>query len=288
MDRELRKILDSMKEASRKKKWAEQLDLNPAPVDDRELTWQTAMHDAASALGMIRREAEGLLASGDLDEANRGRAGRIHAEAVKVRGLLEAHLGPRRGNGELGRIDANDVMQGAADMLRRTSRRRMTIETDLDADAWPLVGDPALLGRAVTNLVLNAEEAIADMGTIRLITGNVELDDERAGRIGLHAPGRYVRLAVADDGHGITDDVARNMFRAHYSTRRDRSGRGLGLSVVRNAVDHAGGSVRFRKGRLTTFEMYVPAAVNGEAGDPLDPPECLQEATRPGPDGGGV
>jgi len=110
---------------------------------------------------------------------------------------------------------------------------------------WPeSTGDPSLLRQAVLNLLHNAEQAIGEDGEIQL-------------RIA--APGsEQVILEVADNGPGMPQEVARNIFRPFYTTREH--GTGLGLAIARKIVEAHGGSIEVHSqpGQGTRFRIALP------------------------------
>jgi len=156
--------------------------------------------------------------------------------------------------------DPNAALLGAQDMIRRTTDSHVRIRADLEEPIWHVRGDPVLLERAVANLVVNAEEAMPEGGDILLSSTNVYLDAERARAAGLPAAGAYVRISVTNNGPGIPDDVRPHIFRSCFTTKGDRGCRGLGLTVVQETAEDAGGSICLEGGsRTTTFALYLPA-----------------------------
>ena len=103
------------------------------------------------------------------------------------------------------------------------------------------------LTQAVLNLVVNAGEAMREPGVISV-------------RAETSADGRRVRLAIADEGEGMTPEVRRRAFDPFYSTTED--GLGLGLPHARKLVESMGGSIELRNipGGGAEVEMSVPAA----------------------------
>jgi PAS domain S-box-containing protein len=159
-------------------------------------------------------------------------------------------------------VDLSRTVREIAELLRVSIPGRVEIASELAA--VPAVNaDRAQLQQVVMNLVTNAGEAIGDAdGRITLRT-SVEVLDEPFLASELQgqelAPGRYVRLEVADTGHGMTPEVLAHIFDPFFSTKRP--GRGLGLSALVGIVRaHRGGlRVRSAPGAGTTFQVYFPA-----------------------------
>ena len=140
----------------------------------------------------------------------------------------------------------------------------------LSEDSGQLACSPIHIKKCLMNLVINAAEAIAGAGIIVITTKRMEVSRERAAELGIQ-PGGYVVLEVADSGKGIGPDDLGHIFEPFYTKKvMDRSGTGLGLTVVWNTVqDHGGGIAVDSSPRGTTFSLYFPAAagrVEGEQG----------------------
>jgi signal transduction histidine kinase len=109
----------------------------------------------------------------------------------------------------------------------------------------PLKADPELLHRALSNLVLNAMDAMPEGGTL---TVSARMQGER------------VEICVADTGEGMTPEECERLFTPYYTTKQ--YGTGLGLAIVQSVVaDHAGTiSVESRRGGGTAFVILLPKA----------------------------
>ncbi len=128
---------------------------------------------------------------------------------------------------ELERIDAKDALArvlalyGAAGIQNDAKLR---IETDISIQPMPLMADPELLHRALSNLVLNAMDAMPEGGTLTLSA---------------KPRGDTVEIRVADTGQGLTPEECARLFTPYYTTKQH--GTGLGLAIVQSVVaDHAG------------------------------------------------
>jgi CheY-like chemotaxis protein len=114
------------------------------------------------------------------------------------------------------------------------------------------------------NLVINAAEAIGNIGMIKVATHNRYLVPEKEAEQGL-PEGEYIVLSVEDSGPGISDTDLEHIFEPFYTRKMmGRSGTGLGLTVVWNTVRDHGGRVKVEKGGDgTVFQLYFPV-VTGE------------------------
>ncbi len=128
--------------------------------------------------------------------------------------------------------------------------------------------DPAQIEQVLCNLVINAREAMASGGAL-----SVRIDAVNVGRAdGLPiAPGRYVRVAVADRGSGIAPEHLDRVFDPYFTTKSRGSGLGLAtvLAMVQRHRGHVG--VRSERGVGTTFTVHLPAAPPSRAPRASDP-----------------
>lgn len=149
---------------------------------------------------------------------------------------------------------------------------RVALETVLSADRPFLAGSPVHLSKTLMNLIVNACEAMAGGGTLRLETATCCLENTFTG-YEIIDPGRYAVLSVSDSGHGISKENLERIFEPFFTKKvMGRSGTGLGLAVVWGTVKDCGGfvDVTSSAGRDTRFDLYFPAV-----------PAPGQSATRP-------
>jgi PAS domain S-box-containing protein len=120
--------------------------------------------------------------------------------------------------------------------------------------------DPSQLDQILTNLCVNARDAIKDVGRITITTCAVFLD-ENACRISPDGvPGDYVRLSVSDNGCGMDPETLKHAFEPFFTTKGAGQGTGLGLATVYGVVKQNDGFVHIysESGMGTTFNLYLP------------------------------
>ena len=132
---------------------------------------------------------------------------------------------------QLQRVQVNEVIRGVLQLfqaqLEAPGRAKISCELQLDPHLEPVAADAELLHRALSNLVLNAMDAMPQGGTLTLRTRN---DDGK------------LRIEVADTGSGLTPEECAQIFTPYYTSKQH--GTGLGLAIVQSIVSDHGGRVR--------------------------------------------
>ncbi|WP_082501299.1 PAS domain S-box protein [Methylobacterium sp. Leaf88] len=175
--------------------------------------------------------------------------------------------------------DVNRLVEGMAELVRRTVGPAVSVEVVGAAGLWPTLVDPSQLENALLNLCINARDAMPDGGRIVVETGNRWLD-ARAARERDLEPGQYVALCVSDNGTGMTPDVAAKAFDPFFTTKPLGEGTGLGLSMIYGFAKQSGGQVRIysEPGAGTMVCIYLPRHLGAAEGVETVPD--LSEAAR--------
>jgi signal transduction histidine kinase/ActR/RegA family two-component response regulator len=162
-------------------------------------------------------------------------------------------------------LDANRLVAGMAELIRRTIGETIEVETVLGGGLWPCFADPAQLENALINLAVNARDAMAPNeagggGKLTIETANSHLDDLYAAANADVTPGQYVMLGITDTGGGMSAAVRERAFDPFFTTKGPGHGTGLGLSQVFGYVKQSGGHVKIysETGRGTTVRLYFP------------------------------
>ena len=175
--------------------------------------------------------------------------------------------------------NANRLIEGMEDLVRRTVGPSIEVETVLAEDLWITLCDASQLENAVLNLCINARDAMPDGGRLTIETVNTSLDG-RAAREQDMAAGQYVMVCVTDTGTGMAPDVIERAFDPFYTTKPMGQGTGLGLSMTYGFAKQSGGQVRIYSevGKGTTMRIYLPRHAGEEDAESL--PAQLTEAPR--------
>ncbi|USI74544.1 response regulator [Sphingomonas morindae] len=172
-------------------------------------------------------------------------------------------------------IDANQLILGMADLLRRTLGETITLDLALARELWTIEADPNQLETAMLNLAVNARDAMAGGGRLGVRSENRTIDAAEAADLPGVRPGCHVVLAIEDSGTGMDATVLARIFEPFFTTKDVGHGTGLGLSMVYGFVKQSGGAVLVdsEPGRGTVVRLFFPrhqgaAAVPAARADP--------------------
>ncbi|WP_162683606.1 hybrid sensor histidine kinase/response regulator [Gemmata obscuriglobus] len=158
-------------------------------------------------------------------------------------------------------LNVNGLVTEAQKVLTKLVGGDVRLVLALGTNLGLVSADPDQIEQALATLCVYAREAMPQGGRLTLTTDAVDLHDGGPAPGDL-APGRYVRLMVADTGYGMTVDVKGQIFEPFFSTQGVGKGAGLGLASVYGIVKQSGGHIVVDStiGVGTTFTMYLPAA----------------------------
>jgi PAS domain S-box-containing protein len=176
-------------------------------------------------------------------------------------------------------VDLNAVVSELTTMLRRIIGEQVTLSLQLDPALGRVLADPGQLEQVITNLSVNARDAMPSGGTLTIRTANVETAD-----VPLQSPdaspliGPLVALSVSDDGVGMDERTQARLFEPFFTTKALGRGTGLGLATVYGIVRQSGGHIRVstRLHHGSTFTVYLPQ-VEGTPQAATDPAEWTEQ-----------
>jgi PAS domain S-box-containing protein len=157
-------------------------------------------------------------------------------------------------------LDLNEAVSAIQGVLERLVGPVILLDWTPCRDPWKVLVDPIQLDQILTNLVVNARDAIAGPGHIDLATANRTLTVADCADLVDARPGDHVCLSVADNGCGMTPDLVGRIFDPFFTTKPSGKGTGLGLAMVHGAVKENQGAIQVEStpGRGTCFRIYFP------------------------------
>ena len=189
----------------------------------------------------------------------------------------------RREELDVGIIDPGRIIDGLVPLLRRALGVRITLDTTLQPDAGAIRASTAQLESVIVNLAINARDAIDGKGRIAIDVARIQVASTDAARRRLARGGAYVAISVRDTGNGIAPELLERVFEPFFSTKGERGGTGLGLSMVRWFGEQAGGAVEIASvvGQGTTVTLLLPQQTEhvSEPGDKTMPLSILPTGT---------
>lgn len=178
--------------------------------------------------------------------------------ALMVRQLL---VFARGHGGQMSTLQLADIASDVARMMRDTLPKNIGVRLEIAPDLWEVRADPTQMHQVLTNLCVNARDAMP-LGGLLTIAVEPTIVDEVYAEMHLDAqPGAYVLLRVEDTGIGMPPNVIERMFEPFFTTKEIGKGTGLGLSTVHAIVrGHQGFiNVYSEVGKGTRFRIYLPA-----------------------------
>lgn len=197
------------------------------------------------------------------DEGSRQMLDTVKASAVRGSELVKQILSFARGvAGEPAQLNPGHLMKDMARLARDTFPRSIRIEVSVPSTLHSIMGDATQVHQVLLNLCVNARDALASGGTLRLEASNMDMPPRIPAGWTRTVAGPFVKLSVSDTGCGIPAAVVGRIFEPFFTTKAPGLGTGLGLSTVRQIVHNHGGFIEVdsQEGSGSTFSVYLPAS----------------------------
>ncbi|RKX78842.1 MAG: hypothetical protein DRP87_05075 [Spirochaetes bacterium] len=200
---------------------------------------------------------------------------REHLKTIEEQGMRAADLirqildFSRKSIVEFSVQDVVQLIKQTGCLLERTIPENIKIELKIKIDHAPVRSNPTHLQQVITNLAVNARDAMPEGGTITIELSRIDfLDSEEVPFPGMGS-GAWVILTVRDTGYGIPEEQLPYIFDPFFTTKDVGKGTGLGLSQVYGIVKQHNGyiDVKSREGEGTTFFIYLPMIEEEEKRD---------------------
>ena len=168
-------------------------------------------------------------------------------------------------------VDIKASIEGMSSLLRRLLGNDIRLDWVPEPGVGAVLLDPGQIEQVVVNLCINARDALAGSGTIRIEARNVRLSPAETARLQEIAPGDFIQLTIRDDGLGIPAEIQDRIFDPFFTTKPSDKGTGLGLAIVYAIVRQNGGGIRVESepGQGTAFHIFLPRCDGEPRADPL-------------------
>lgn len=226
-------------------------------------------HDFNNILSVIMGNADILQLDDNLAESDRENLNQIRIAAERARQLVRQILTfSRQTEQQRVLVNLKPLVKETFDFLRSSIPATIELRSEICSDPALILADPTQIQQILMNLCTNSAHAMEkDGGMLTVRLENYTIDPAEAQiEEGIHA-GEYLRLSVADTGHGIDGRVLERIFDPYFTTKGPGKGTGLGLSVVHGIVKALGGKIKVYSeiGQGTVFHVVLPAVDREES-----------------------
>ncbi|MGD0844435.1 MAG: ATP-binding protein [Geobacteraceae bacterium] len=180
----------------------------------------------------------------------------VEKASLRARDLTQQLLTFSKGGAPIKKVTSiADIICDSSRFALRGSHARCKF--NIMEDLWPVEVDEGQISQVISNLAINADQAMPEGGVVEIRAENVTL---LKGQVVTLEPGRYIRLSITDSGIGIPKDHLNKIFTPYFTTKQ--RGSGLGLATSYSIINKHGGVIIVESeiGRGTTFNIYLPAS----------------------------
>jgi PAS domain S-box-containing protein len=219
-------------------------------------------HDLNNVLAPILISIDLLKADSQGDPEQAKVIDAIRTSAQRGASLVRQVLTFARGfEGQKTAVDLSVLLVDFESLVRETFPRNIRIVSEAPTGLWRVTGDPTQLHQVLLNLAVNARDAMPTGGVLSILATNQLCDEASVLGHPEAKPGKFVRIAVDDTGHGIAPHIRDRVFEPFFTTKEVGKGTGLGLATVYAIVKSHGGfvTVSSKVGDGTTFIVHLPA-----------------------------
>jgi PAS domain S-box-containing protein len=218
-------------------------------------------HDFNNLLMVIKGHTELLLNSLPASEPVARKIEQIDRSADRATALTRQLLAFSRMQVLQPRVmNLNAVIEDMGKLLPRLIGEDIELVIRPGSNLGMIRADASQMEQIIMNLVVNGRDAMPNGGRLLIETGNAELDFNYSVAHPVVQPGRYVLLAVSDNGSGMDAETQTHIFEPFFTTKEQGKGTGLGLSTVYGVVKQSGGFVWVYSevGKGSCFKIYLP------------------------------
>ena len=176
--------------------------------------------------------------------------------SMRARDLTQQLLTFSKGGAPIFKVTSvAEILKESANFALRGSK--VNCKTLIIEDLWSVEIDDGQISQVINNMIINAEQAMRDGGTVTISAENVHVSSEDAMPL---QEGKYIKITIEDTGCGIPQDILPNIFDPYFSTKEKGSGLGLAsaYSIIKKHKGHI--AIQSDVGVGTIFHIYLPAS----------------------------
>ncbi len=157
-------------------------------------------------------------------------------------------------------LNINDVIKEVIEVSEKIFEKNIDIKFELACDIGVIEADKTQIEQVLTNIIINAKDAMPLGGKLTFRTENVIIGEDFLRKHPEFKTGRYVKISITDTGTGMADDVKSHIFEPFFTTKGRDKGTGLGLATVYGIIKNHNGyiDVFSKPGKGTTFTIFLP------------------------------
>lgn len=222
-------------------------------------------HDFNNILTSIMGYAELLKLQFPDENSSEGEAADVILRgAERASNLTQQLLGfARKGRFNPKPLNVNVIIKETVEVSEKIFEKKIRVDFNLDKNIDTVEADGRQLDQVLTNLIINAKDAMPTGGSLTFKTENIYLDQDIVSKFPELLPGKYVKISVMDTGTGIPKKIIDDVFEPFFSTKGEGKGTGLGLATVYGIIKNHNGHIHVASepGKSTTFTIYLPVTL---------------------------
>ncbi|HWA28847.1 MAG TPA: ATP-binding protein [Lacunisphaera sp.] len=259
-DGRLRRVVGVAEDVTERKKLEEQF-LHAQRMEAVGTLAGGIAHDLNNILAPVLMAA-GLLRDRLPDPHDQAMLKMVETSAQRGADIIRQLLTFSRGiEGARVAVQLRHLIKDMVHIMRETFPRDITIDQEVPANLWSVTADPTQLHQVLMNLCVNARDAMANGGRLRIRAQNALRPAPGGNSDPAGQPEPVVTVSVTDTGTGIPPEAMDRIFDPFFTTKEVGKGTGLGLSTVMGIIKSHGGTITVASevGKGTTFTMTLPA-----------------------------
>ena len=225
-------------------------------------------HDFNNIMAIITLYSQLTMSAVGLTQRDQDRLATINTQAWRASHLVQQILDfSRKSILQMQPTDLSALLQNQLELLERTLPEYIKIRGICDLNAHTINADRTRMQQIITNLAVNARDAMPLGGELRIELHPIEVKPDEKPPMPKMKPGTWLQLTFTDTGTGIAPEVLPHIFEPFFTTKGPGEGSGLGLAQVYGIVGQHGGhiDVKTELGTGTTFHIYLPALETASA-----------------------